>query len=255
MNEFLGMQPNASVHGAGVDSLISWVHWLMLALFVGWGLFYIVCLVKFRAKANPKADYEGVKNHYSTYLELIVAAIEAVLLIGFSIPIWASAVDEFPKESEATVVQVVAEQFAWNYHYAGADGKFGKTDPKLVNPMSNPVGIDPNDPNGLDDFVTLNEMVVPEDKPVITKITSKDVIHAFGSPALRLKQDAIPGMVVPVWFKATKKGEFEVACSQLCGSGHYSMRSVIKVTDQEAYATWTQAQIDKKNSGGGGDDW
>lgn len=238
MLELLGMQPNAAAHGGSIDSLIVWVHWLMFALFIGWGIFFMLTLFKFRASANPKADPVGVKNHYSSYLELLVAGIEVVLLIGFSIPIWAEAVTAFPEEKDATVVQVTAEQFAWNFHYAGPDGKFGKVDSKFVTAGANPLGLDPSDPNGKDDFNSINQLVLPNNKPVITKIASKDVIHSFGIPSLRVKQDAIPGMQVPIWFKPIKEGTYEIACSQLCGIGHYSMRGFVVVKSDADFNKW-----------------
>src|ERR1044072_1117913 len=121
MEQYLHLPVQASAHAARLDQLNTIVHWLMLILFVGWGLFFIFTLIRFRAKANPKADYVGVKSHMSTYLEVGVAVFEVVLLIGFSIPLWAAPLNpgEFPLEKEAVVVKVMAEQFAWNIHYAG----------------------------------------------------------------------------------------------------------------------------------------
>jgi cytochrome c oxidase subunit 2 len=123
-------------------------------------------------------------------------------------------------------VRVVAEQFAWNVHYPGADHIFGKSDVSLVS-SSNPLGLDVNDPHAKDDITTLNQLYLQVDRPVIVQISSKDVIHSFALPYMRVKQDAIPGMVVPVHFTATRtSGEetWEIACAQLCGLGHYRMR-------------------------------
>ena len=122
----------ASAHAGDIDSVIHYVHWLMYALFVGWGAFFLYVLVRFRKGRNPKADYTGVKSKTSTWLEVAVAAIEGVLLIGFSIPLWADRVDRVPAASESTVVRVVAQQFAWNVWYPGADGKFGRADISLM---------------------------------------------------------------------------------------------------------------------------
>lgn len=257
MEKFLGLPVDVSAHGPQIDQLIAWVHWLMLALFLGWGIYFVYVLVRFRKNNHPKADYVGVKTHLSSYIEAAVAIIELVLLIGFSIPIWANVTDEFPAEKEALVVRVVAQQFAWNYHYAGADGIFGKTSSKLINETTNPLGLDSSDPNSKDDITTINQLIVPVDKPVITKITSKDVIHSFGVPALRLKQDAIPGMETPIWFKAVKTGQFEVACSQLCGIGHYAMKSQVDIKSQADFDQWmaTKAQEKAAQDSGGGDDF
>src|SRR3954447_9261284 len=122
MEKFLGLPLNASAHGAQLDSLNAIVHWLMLVLFVGWGAFFLFTLFRFRKGRNPVASYEGAKGHFSTYGEAAIALIEAVLLAGFAVPIWAKRVDAVPRADQATVVRVVAQQFAWNVQYPGADG-------------------------------------------------------------------------------------------------------------------------------------
>ena len=203
MEQFLNLPPDGSAHGPAIDNLIGIVHWLMLLLFVGWGTFYIVTLIRFRRSKNPKANYIGVKSHLSSYLEVGVLVIEIVLLIGFSIPLWSKRVDAFPQEKDATVVRVVAEQFSWNIHYPGPDGKFGKTSLTLVD-ADNPLGLDRSDPDAKDDIATINQLNLPVGKPVIVHLSSKDVIHSFGIPPYRVKQDAIPGMSIPVWFTPIK---------------------------------------------------
>lgn len=257
MEKFLGLPVDVSMHGPQIDQLIAWVHVLMLVLFVGWGFYFIYVLVRFRKNNHPKADYVGVKTHLSSYVEVAVAVIELVLLAGFSIPIWANVTSAFPAEKDALVVRMVAQQFAWNYHYAGADGIFGKTNPKLIDETTNPLGLDSSDPHAKDDITTINQFIIPVDKPIITKITSKDVIHSFGVPALRLKQDAIPGMEIPIWFKAVKTGQFEVACSQLCGIGHYAMKSQVDIKSQADFDQWlaNKAQEKASEGSGGGDDF
>ena len=193
-----------------LDRLTGWIHWLMLVLFVGWGAFFIFTLFRFRASRNPKADYVGVKSHTSSYLEVVVACIEVVLLVGFSIPLWAHRVnqDQFPSEKDAVVVKIVAEQFAWNIHYPGPDGIFGRTDIKLVNEESNPIGLDrKGDPHAKDDIVTLNQLHLPVNRPAVIEITTKDVIHSFFLPVMRVKQDAVPGMLIPIHFVPTKTSD------------------------------------------------
>ena len=203
MEQFLGLPPDASQHGPAIDHLIGLVHWLMLILFVGWGAFYISTLVRFRRSKNPTANYAGVKSHYSSYIEVGVLVAEIVLLAAFSIPLWSKRVDAFPAEKDATIVRVVAEQFAWNIHYPGPDGKFGRTSIGLID-TDNPLGLDRTDPDAKDDIVTNNNLNLPVNKPVIVQLSTKDVIHSFNLPAFRVKQDAIPGMVIPVWFTPTK---------------------------------------------------
>jgi len=156
----------ASAHAAQLDNLTALVHWLMIVLFVGWGIFFAYTLIRFRKGRNPVANYEGAKAHFSTYGEAGIALIEVILLVVFAVPIWATRVNAIPPESEATVVKVVAEQFAWNVHYAGKDGVFGRSDAKFIATGTNPLGLDPDDPAGKDDVVALNELHLPVNKPV-----------------------------------------------------------------------------------------
>lgn len=238
MEKFLGLPPLASEHGQGVNDLLVYIHWLMIVLFVGWLCYFVYTLWRFQQRRNPKGDYQGVKNHASSYLEVGVAGVEAILLVFVAIPLWAKAVDKFPAEKESTVIQVVAQQFAWNARYSGADGTFGRQSMNLVSD-SNPFGVDPTDPNGKDDLQVLNEFHVPVNKPVICYISSKDVIHSFKVVAMRVTQDAIPGMRIPIWFKPTKEGRYQILCAQLCGNGHASMSAgFVMVQSQEAFDAW-----------------
>jgi cytochrome c oxidase subunit 2 len=242
MQRFLDMFPvQASTHAAEVDQMTVLVHWLMLVLFVGWGLFFIFVLFRFRSGANPRASYTGAKGKISKGLEVAVALIEVVLLVFYAIPAWAKRVKAFPAENEAVVVRVVAEQFAWNVHYPGPDGKFGKTDIKLVS-ADNPLGLDRRDPDAKDDITTINQLNLPTDRPVLVHLSSKDVIHSFGLYEMRVKQDAIPGMNIPVWFIPNRVGEYEIACSQLCGLGHFRMRGFVTIQTAADYQKWYDAQ-------------
>lgn len=202
----LGLPLDASAHGPQIDQMMGVVHWLMLILFIGWGGFFLYTLVRFRKSKHPQADYAGVKSHVSTYLEIAVAIFEVILIVGFAVPLWAERVNEFPPEKDATVVRVVAEQFAWNVHYPGADGKFGRTNVQLVS-AENPLGLDREDADAKDDIFTVNQLNLPVGKPVIVRLSSKDVIHSFGIPLLRVKQDVIPGEIIPVWFTPTMTNE------------------------------------------------
>jgi len=202
MKEFLSLPLDASSNGFLVDEMIILLHWLVAFLFVVWGVYFVYVLFRFRASSNPKADYVGVKTHASSYLEIAVALIEGVLLVGFAIPVWSGVVSAFPDEKDAVVVHVVGEQFAWNVHYPGADGKFGRRDIALIT-AENPLGLDRDDQDGKDDITTINQLSLPVDRDILVYLTSKDVIHSFGIPLLRVKQDVIPGQRIPVWFRAT----------------------------------------------------
>jgi len=242
MGKFLDIPVEASQHAAQIDHMTILVHWLMLLLFVGWGAYFIFALIRFRAGANPKASYEGVKSHLASYVEWAVAGIELVLIVVFAIPAWASRVDAFPQENQATVVRVVAEQFQWNVHYPGADGQFGRVDPKFMG-SDNPLGIDRSDPAAKDDVTTINQLILPVNKPVIVHLSSKDVIHSFSLIQMRVKQDAIPGETIPVWFTPIMTGDWEINCSQLCGLGHFRMRGAYSIKSQADYDTWMKEQV------------
>jgi cytochrome c oxidase subunit 2 len=203
INKALGILSSASDHAASIDYMLEFVHWFMFALFIIWITYFAITLYKFSKSRNPKASYAGVTNHASTYLEIGVVCIEAFLLLGLAFPLWAHRVKEFPAEKDATNVRVIAEQFAWNIYYPGADGVFGKRDISFV-ASDNPLGIDKNDAAAKDDIVTLNQMHIPVNKPVIIHITSKDVIHSFTLRNMRITQDAIPGLDIPLWFTPTK---------------------------------------------------
>ncbi|MBI2060928.1 MAG: hypothetical protein HYT87_14265 [Nitrospirae bacterium] len=250
MKELLGLPFLASANGGEVDRLIVWVHWLMAVLFIGWSLFFIYMLIRFRRSRNAKANYHGLKSHASSYAEVAVAIAEVILLVGFSIPFWSQRVDALPSRTEAVVVRVVAEQFAWNIHYPGADGRFGPTRLELVDATTNPLGLDRSDPMGQDDIVTLNQLHLPVNQPVIVELASKDVIHSFMLNEMRVKQDALPGIVIPVWFTPSvttadmrqaignDKANYEIACAQLCGIGHARMRGFLTIHTQEEFAQW-----------------
>ena len=254
MTEWLGLPALASTHGGQIDSMIGWVHVFMLILFVGWGGFFTYCLFRFRRSRQRVANYAGVKSHTSSYLEVGVAVVEAVLLFGFAIPLWAARVERMPSTSEALLVHVTAEQFAWNAHYAGPDGVFGRTDIKLVDTQDNPLGLDRSDPAAKDDITTLNQLYLPVNKPIIVNLRSKDMIHSFGVPEFRVKQDAIPGLTIPIWFvpnvttadMRTRTGnpefQYEIACAQLCGLGHYRMRGFVTVLSTDEYQKWVEGE-------------
>jgi len=236
-----GMPTDLSTTGHSIDQLIYIVHYFMIALFVGWAIFMVVTLIRFRKREGHKASYQSTTTKVPKYIEIGIVLFEAFLLIGLSFPIWNYYKDEPPPKEEALTVRVVAQQFVWNFHYAGEDKKFGSTAIKYVSDY-NPLGIDPNDPASADDFFTVNQFHFPVNKPIITQITSKDVIHSFGVPVLRLKQDAIPGMNVPIWFTAKSTGKFEIICSQLCGLSHYIMKGNITVDTEEDYEKWQKEQ-------------
>jgi cytochrome c oxidase subunit II len=246
LKEFLGqwMPPDYSAHGWQVDRIIYITHWLMFALFVFWGAYFLYVLYRFRASRNPKASYHGMQSHWSTWSEAGVAVVEVVLLVGFSIPGWYQWSKRVEREKNPLEVRIVAEQFAWNIHYPGPDGKFGRTRVDLVT-STNPVGLDMTDPDAKDDVVTLNNLHLEVNREASIHVMSKDVIHSFKLPVMRVEQDAIPGADVPIHFTPirTNNGEtWEIACAQLCGLGHYRMRGQILVDTKADLQKWMAEQ-------------
>jgi cytochrome c oxidase subunit 2 len=244
-HKLLNLPMLASEHGKHVDDLIVYVHVVMAVLFVGWFAYFLYSLFRFRRSRNPKADYVGVKGHFSNWIEGGVALIEAILLIGFAVPLWAKVVTRPPSEMDATVINVIGKQFDWNGHYAGVDGKMGRANPEL------PTGNDPfrldrkGDANAKDDVVVVANFMVPVNKDVLLNITSLDVIHSFAVRAMRVCQDAIPGLRISTWFKPVKVGEYRVTCAQLCGNSHYRMQALLKVVPQPEYDKWLAEQSTK----------
>jgi cytochrome c oxidase subunit 2 len=247
LNELIGLPPNASEHGYQIDHIIEFSHWFMGALFVGWSVFFIYVLLRFRKGRHPVADHEGVKSGISTHLEFAVVLIEAVLLIGFAVPLWAKRVNQFPATKDAILVHAIGQQFNWNFHLPGPDGQFGRREIDLVS-NSNPLGLDPSDPAAKDDIVVLGELHVPVDRPVIIELSSKDVIHNFALPSMRMAQDAIPGQIIPMWFKPIKPGSYEVVCGQLCGLGHYGMKGMLVVDNPPEYQAWLKERVELSGS-------
>jgi cytochrome c oxidase subunit 2 len=268
LSDHLGLPVDASSHGFVIDMMLGWVHWVMFILFAGWGLYLIITVIKFNSKVNPKADYNGVQSHYSQYAEIGIIVIEAFLLVGLSIPLWSQLRTTVPDPDKALQIRVIAQQFAWNIHYPGSDGEFGDSDIQLVDEESNPIGL-VREGNGADDIVTLNQMHLPVNQQVLIYLSSKDVIHSFGIPEMRVKQDALPGMTIPVYFTPTmtsaefldeikgsaREGKgYEIACAQLCGNSHYRMRGFLTVESEDEFNSWLEEEAEYLEEGDD-DDW
>ncbi len=238
LNRWLGIPELASEHGELVDHTLEVVHWFMLFLFVFWTAFFFYAIIRFHHRRSPKAKHAGVTSHFSTHLEVMVCIVEVILLLGFAYPLWSTRVRSFPVGDDVAKVRAVGEQFKWTFHYPGPDGKFGRWDADLITPL-NPAGIDREDPNATDDFFTINDLQLPLGRPCIVQVTSKDVIHGLALNWLRIQQDAIPGMEIPMWFVPTKLLDgAEIICAQLCGIGHAQMVAFYSVVEGEEYDKW-----------------
>lgn len=195
------------------------------------GLGWMVWKYRDTGSAADRAVY----SHGSNRLEVVWTVITAIIFISLGVmgqSVWASLrLHDAPLGSYS--VEVVAQQFQWNFHYAGKDGKFGRTDPKFIDDSSlNFVGLDNTDAAGTDDVVT-STLAIPVNRPVELRLRSKDVIHNFWVPQLRFKQDLVPGMEIKVHFTANKIGSYELACAELCGQLHFKMRSFMLVLPEE----------------------
>jgi cytochrome c oxidase subunit II len=242
LNKLLGILPNHSEHGKEIDHMLNFCHWFMLVLFIGWITYFFYVIFRFRQSRNPKADYHGVRNHVSTHLEASVVIIEAVILLGFAIPLWGKRVNEIPTEEKNPLrIRAIGYQFGWFFHYAGPDGKFGSQHVRFVGD-GNDMGLDPNDPNGADDAVVRQTMHLENHKATVVRVSSRDVIHGLALHEMRVQQDAIPGTEAPIWFRPISTGSWDIICAQLCGSGHYGMVAKYTVEEPKDFETWYNDQ-------------
>jgi len=250
-DRFLGTP--ASEHGHLVDSNFNWTLVFTGIVFIITQVLLVLFTFQYREKKGRKAFYFPG----STSLEVVWTLVPAVVLTGLvvnGVSAWFTITA--PASSNALTIEAVAQQFGWTLRYPGADGVLGKASFRNVNP-NNPIGIDFSDPASKDDLI-VNEMHLPKGKEIEVKIRALDVLHSFNLPHFRVKMDAVPG--VPTRFKFTptmttdeykalmeKEGKkfttFELACTELCGYGHNSMRRVVVVDDQTAYAEWVKKQV------------
>lgn len=233
--------PVASRHGAGIDAMLTY-------LLVTVGLLFLVGHIALGVLVWRAARQERVSSRLASrktewllsgVLGLIVVAIGEIGVLAIGIPVWSEYFGA-AAPANAVFVEVTGQQFMWNVRYPGNDGIFGRTDPRLVDDQSNPIGLDRTDPAAADDLVLQNEVGVPVDRPVRMRLRSKDVIHSFFLPHLRVKQDAVPGMTPEVVFVPTREGTFEIACTELCGLGHYRMQGFFYVLSEDGFRQWLQ---------------
>ena len=237
-----GLPIAASTYAGKIDFGIWLIHIAMIAIFVMWGIFFTYLLIKYRQRPGVPAQREHHANELKSLLpDLLVMLFEIALIVFYALPVWNRIKMQMPDEKDAVVVHVVAEQFGWDIHYPGPDGKFGRRKPELVH-FNNPLGIDKTDPDAADDVIVGNEMHIPLGKKVLIKLTSKDVIHDFFVPEFRIKQDVVPGMQIPLWVEPNKVGHYEIACAQLCGFGHSLMRGDVYVDTPEDFAKWLKSR-------------
>ena len=237
----------ASAAAAGIDHHFTVSFILMGVVFVAAQLSLGFLVWKYRDSGGPsRATY----THGNITLEMIWTVLTAVLFVGMNLmssSIWAS--ERFrPAEANAVRVEVTGMQFAWYFRYPGPDGKFGVTRPELEDASAGgegALGLDPKDPASRADIVT-GTMFVPVNREIEVILRAHDVIHSFFVPALRFKQDAVPGLAIHMHFTPIETGEYEIACAELCGLGHYKMHGIVKVVSQEEFDKWLAAREAEK---------
>jgi cytochrome c oxidase subunit 2 len=195
------------------------------------------------SSAATRATY----SHGNNRLEVVWTVVTAIIFISLAVMgqrVWA-ALHLHAAPPGSYTVEVVAQQFSWNFHYHGKDNVFGRTDPKLIDDSAlNYVGLDDTDPNAKDDAV-VSTLVVPVNRPIELILKSKDVTHSFFVPQLRFKQDLVPGMAIPVHFTVNKTGKYELACAELCGMNHYKMKSYMLVLPEDEFNELVNLPQDK----------
>jgi cytochrome c oxidase subunit 2 len=241
----------ASDHGERVDTMLYLTLTVTFVVFVATQVALFWFAYKYQEKEGRKAFYFPHNNR----LELIWTVIPAIVLtvlVGFGLYYWYEITGEAPKGAQ--VVEVTGSQFKWEFRYPGADGELGKKYYREINPLkNNPLGQVWSDPANRDDVVGSQEVHIVVNKPVKLVIYAKDVIHDVGLPHFRLKMDAVPGQPTTMWFtpkyttremkeKYGDEFEYEIACDQICGRGHFSMRGIMVVESQAEYTLWLKKQ-------------
>jgi cytochrome c oxidase subunit 2 len=231
-----------SEHAAAFDAVLTSVHVHIVIQAIAWGAFFVYCLVRFRAGRQPHPSTRPLKPLLPALAIAIVVIGDVVLLATAALPAWLNRSSLPDPSMRPLEIRVVAEQFAWNIHYPGPDGQFGPTSATLIS-ATNPLGIDRRADAARDDIGLLNILTVPVGRPIIVQLTSRDVVHSFTLNEMRVKQDATPGVMVRTWFTPTATGKWEIACSQLCGLGHYRMRGAFSVLSAEEWAAWQTREV------------
>ena len=236
------MPQAASGHANALDAVLLSVHGHMLLIFVAWLALFLIALVRFRKGANPEPRAQGFRGTWAAAAIGAVIVGDVIILATQALPAWSARNAPPPAGVQPIEVHIAAEQFAWNIHYPGPDRVFGRTSQAFVS-ASNPVGIDRSDPAAADDIGLLNVLMLPVYQTAVIQLSSRDVIHSFTLNEMRVKQDVVPGMTSRIWFTPIATGDWDIACSQLCGLGHYRMRGEYHVVDPAAWEKWQAEEV------------
>ncbi len=240
---------SASIHGKETDSLFNVATVIILIPFVVLNILLFWAAYRFRYNKNRRSNFSPHNNKLEMAWTIIPAIVFAILILR-GVPLWDKLKSKAPDESE--VVEIMGFQFGWKVRYPGKDKALGGHHNQMID-GSNEFGIDLADNASYDDFIT-NEIHVPKGKPVLLKIWSRDVIHSVFAPHFRLKQDAVPGMGTSFWFEPSTSTQemrdklgrpdfnYEIACTEVCGRGHFAMRMILVVDEPDEFTRWTKTQ-------------
>jgi cytochrome c oxidase subunit 2 len=221
-----------------IDNTIIVTFWITGVVFAAVVLFMAYCVYRFRHREGNQAHYEPENKKLESWLT-IATGVGVAAMLAPGLFVWHQFVTV---PADATEVEIIAQQWQWNFRLPGQDGKLGRADTRNVTP-ENPLGLKADDPNGQDDvIVEAADLHLPVDKPVKMLLRSIDVLHDFYVPEFRAKMDMIPGSVTYFWFTPTRTGNFEVLCAELCGQGHAFMRGFVMVDTAEDYLAWLGEQ-------------
>jgi cytochrome c oxidase subunit 2 len=227
-----------------IDHTIIITFWITGVVFVAIILFMAYCLFRFRHQKGTLAAYEPENKKLEWWLT-VGTSVGVAGMLAPGLFVWNQFVT-VPKEAD--VVEVIGQQWQWNFRLPGKDGILGTSDTRNVSP-ENPLGLNANDPSAQDDvLIAGQDLHLPVDRPVKILLRSIDTIHNFYVPQFRAKMDIVPGMVTYFWFTPTRAGKFESICAELCGAGHYTMRGVVIVDEMSDYQAWLQEQSTFKQS-------
>lgn len=225
---------------SSMDDTMLVTFWVTGLVFIAVMLFTVWCVYRYRHREGITAEYEPENKKLEIWLTVLTSVGVAVMLAP-GLWVWKDFVT-VPPGAEDRMFETLGKQWSWSYRFPGADGVFGRTEPRLVSD-DNPFGIDPNDPNSMDDIlVDDSEVHIPMGKPIKVVLRSLDVLHDFYVPHFRAKMDMVPGMVTYFWFTPTREGTFEMLCFELCGTGHYAMRGSIVVEEESVFRAWLREQ-------------
>ena len=221
-----------------IDHTLIATFWITGVVFFAVVAFMAYCIFRFRHVEGRRADYEPENRRLESWLTVVTAIGVAAMLVP-GLFVWHQFITV---PADAAQVEVMGQQWRWAYRLPGNDGKLGTTDVQFIGP-DNPLGINPNDPNGRDDVVIDGgDLHLPLGRPVKVLLRSIDVLHNFYVPEFRAKMDMIPGSVTYFWFTPTRTGEFDVLCAELCGLAHSQMRGKVIVEGAQAYERWRAGQ-------------